>query len=281
MVALPRGPRRPPASVPRHGETLPRGGPLGRLAQGAACPLWIGLRRIFQLLGERALLAPRTLEPHIKALVGRELSDPIGMRPQVSQEKIRQPNSAAASLQARALKKLSGVGRCPMDAGATRKTDREIALLRAAEIAALRRGRRGEHRDTSKLAARRLEPIAGSRPGRHRAEPLVAQDDSLGLGERDFSHCAAFECVHLGPGIACGLGIADAALMGDGGDHRSSAGAIGALSASASAIAAGGPSRVDMLAAGSAGGRDFGSGVSAHGRSRLRGAQSGGCLGRC
>jgi hypothetical protein len=68
--------------------------------------------------------------------------------------------------------------------------------------------------------------------------------------------------------------------MGDGGEDRSSAGAIGALTAGVGAETAGGPLRVGRRAAGSAGGRDLGSGVSAHGRASVRKAQAGGDLGR-
>jgi hypothetical protein len=55
---------------------------------------------------------------------------------------------------------------------------------------------------------------------------------------------------------------------------------VGALSARTGAIAAGGPLRVDMLAAGAAGGRDHGSGMGSHGRTGVREAQAGGRLGR-
>jgi hypothetical protein len=55
---------------------------------------------------------------------------------------------------------------------------------------------------------------------------------------------------------------------------------VGALSARTGAIAAGGPLRVDMLAAGAAGGRDHSSGMGSHGRTGVREAQAGGRLGR-
>ena len=157
----------------------------------------------------------------------------------------------------------------PVDARAARETDGKVPMLTPANVAAFRRRAVRERHHADKFAVPVLEAVAGPWAGRHRAQPFVAGDQRLGLGERNLRHRAAFERSHQRAGIACRLALADAALVGDG-RGQPSAGPIGALTARAGAIAAGGPQGVDLLAAGAASGRDLGSGVGAHGRSRLR-----------
>ena len=97
---------------------------------------------------------------------------------------------------------------------------RLVAMLASADVAAFGRGASGERRDAHKLAVMRLQPVAGPWRGWHRTQPFVAGDERLGLGERKPFDRAAFERVHLGAGIACGLLLADAPLVRDGGEHR-------------------------------------------------------------
>ena len=145
-----------------------------------------------------------------------------------------------------------------------------------------RTGRRflalGQRRRQRRPQARRLASSGRSRPGFLLAswEPFVAADERPGLGVADLFDRAAFERRHWGAGIAYGLLLPDAALVGDGGEDRSSAGAIGALTAGARAETAGGAAPIDKFAAGAAGGRDLGPGTSPHGRAGLRATQPGG-----
>ena len=88
----------------------------------------------------------------------------------------------------------------PMDAGAARQADSAVAMFLAAQVGAFGRRASREADDARELAFGRPQAVTSPRPCRHRAEPLVADDEPLRLGEGNRGDRAAFEGRHCGAG---------------------------------------------------------------------------------